>query len=233
MLTLRGHSFFPGPLGAGSTVIDLGAHRGEFSAQVRARFGCRCIAVEANPNLIEHVRKVEGVQAHGCALAGADGEMTLHYSANPEASSIKAGPMDATGDSAVVPARSLASLLAEAGVTRVDLLKVDIEGAEVEMFDSLSDDELCRIDQITIEWHDFSGAVSADEIARIAGRLDRVGFEAFRFGADNMNWLFARRDAPGLGRLRRKYVQLFVRPARGLLHAFRRSTGVQVGLSNE
>jgi FkbM family methyltransferase len=233
MITLRGHSFFPAPLGAHSIVIDLGAHRGEFSKQIKSRFGCRCIAVEANPKLIDFVRAVDGVEAYACAIAASDGEVTLHFSKNLEASSIKPHPLDANGQSVTIPSRSLRSLLSEAGVTRVHLLKVDIEGAEVSLLDSLTDKELARIDQITLEWHDFCGSVSSDDIRRLVARLDQIGFEGFRFGSDNMNWLFVRRGAPGIGMLRRKYVRHMVRPLRNILHFVRNRTGIGVGLSGE
>ncbi len=42
-----------------------------------------------------------------------------------------------------------------AGVDRIDLLKIDIEGAEIGMFDDCTDEELSSIGQITVEFHAF------------------------------------------------------------------------------
>jgi FkbM family methyltransferase len=236
MLTLRGHTFLPSPLGPSSTVVDLGAHRGEFARLIRCRFGCRVIAVEANPRFVADVQAVPGVEAHECAVCGRDGDLTFHLSDNPEAGAIMVGSF-ASGDSTTVHGRPLKGLLREAHVDRIDLLKMDIEGAEVEVFESLADDDLRRIDQITMEFHDFCGLVKPEEIAHVCNRLARVGFDGMRFGNDgrfgNMNWLFVRRGVPGAGAVRRAYVKHVVRRARRLLHSVRGRTGVRVGLSNE
>src|SRR2546430_10438031 len=53
-----------------SVVVDLGAHKGEFAGEVVRRFGCRGIAVEANPAMVEALRGVRGGEAHCCAVGG-------------------------------------------------------------------------------------------------------------------------------------------------------------------
>lgn len=226
MLTLRGHTILPGPLGPLSTVVDLGANRGEFAKQVRDYFGCRVIAVEANPKLIPEVRAVPGVEAHHCAVAGRDGEVAFHFSNESEAGAVVPGVRHATGEIVSVPARTLRSLLQEAKVEHVHLLKVDIEGAEVEVVDSLSDEEIQRIDQITLEFHDFCGLVSTADVRRICDRLSRLGFDGIQFGgwdrsSDNLNWLYVRRGLPRAGRFRRAYVKHVIRPIRNALHRLR------------
>jgi FkbM family methyltransferase len=225
MLTLQGHTFFPSALHRDSVVVDLGANRGGFSQGVRSRFGCRCIAVEANPDLAAALRTSSTIESYQCAIAAADGESALHLSADPEGSSIQGNPPQSTGESVIVPARTLTTFLKEAGVTHVDLLKVDIEGAEVRMFDSLGDADLQRIDQISVEWHDFCGFVTAQDIERVAKRLDRLGFEGIRFGLDNINWVFVRRDLARPGVVRRKYVRYLMNPARNMLHRLRARVG--------
>lgn len=220
MRTLRGHTFMPAPLGPASTVVDLGANAGEFAALVRRSYGCRVVAVEANPTLVERVRAVEGVEVVHAAVMDRSGEIELMLSDNPEASTVLPGGrgMQLNGSRVRVPARTLEEVLSQHGVDRVDLLKVDIEGAEVPMLLCASDALLGRIDQITMEFHDFCGLVSPEQLAAVVERLERAGFDGLRFGADNMNWLFVRRGAVGIGSLRRLYVKHLVRNARSMVH---------------
>jgi FkbM family methyltransferase len=234
ILTLRGHTFLPGPLGPSSVVVDLGSNRGEFAQQVRACFGCRVIAVEANPRLFPQVRGVQGVEAFNFAVSGRNGEATFHFSEESEAGAITSGIVRATGEAMKVPTRTLASLLDDAKITHVDLLKVDIEGAEVEVFDSLSDAELGRVDQITLEFHDFCNLVAPAEVKRIADRLRNLGFDGIRFGgwdkrSKNLNWLFVRRGLRRAGWLRRSHVKFLIRPLRDALHRARHLSGWRLG----
>jgi len=54
-----------------------------------------------------------------------------------------------------VRAVTIASLIEEAGVDRVNILKLDIEGAEIEVFDAKCKGWIDRIDIIVIELHDW------------------------------------------------------------------------------
>jgi hypothetical protein len=85
IMTLQGHSFIPGYLSSKSTVVDLGANLGEFSGAIRARFGCRCIAVEPNRALIDKIRCIEVVWA---AIAGNNEEVELDVAGGVEESRI-------------------------------------------------------------------------------------------------------------------------------------------------
>ncbi len=220
MRTLRGHTFMPAPLGPASTVVDLGANVGDFSTLIRRSYGCRVIAVEANPQLVERVRAIEGVEALHAAVTDRSGEIELMLSDNPEASTVLPGGqgMQLNGSRVRVPTCTLEEVLAKHAVEHVDLLKVDIEGAEVPVLLSTPEALLRRIDQITMEFHDFCGLVTPEQLAAVVERLESLGFDGLRFGSDNMNWLFVRRRAEGIGSLRRLYVKHVVRNARSMMH---------------
>src|SRR2546425_1176610 len=137
ILTLQGHSFIPGYLSSKATVVDLGANLGEFSDAIRARFGCRCIAVEPNPAFIDEIRLKSGVEVVWSAVAGSDEEVELDVAGGIEESRIVPSGTGATGHRVRVPGRRLELLLH--GIKHVDLLKVDIEGSEVAMFRACPD----------------------------------------------------------------------------------------------
>src|SRR5262249_43908597 len=146
--------------------------------------------------------------------AGSDEEVELDVAGGIEESRIVPRGTGATGHRVRVPGRRLELLLH--GIKHVDLLKVDIEGSEVAMFRACPDGVLQAIDQITIEFHDFCGLVSKEEIDEIRERLALLGFDGLRMSTNNKNWLFIRRS--GVATLRRLYVKYLMRPARNALH---------------
>jgi hypothetical protein len=134
----------------------------------------------------------------------------------------------------MVSSVTLSELMSRCGIDRVALIKADIEGAEIGVFRTADEATLSRIDQITVEFHDFLGLGTAVEIDAVRRRLESAGFVAIRFSEDNTNWLFVRRTLPGFSLLRRFYVTQVVRNSRLLLHRLRRMTGRRlIGLSSE
>lgn len=64
------------------------------------------------------------------------------------------------------------SFLAKCGINHIDLMKVDIEDSEIELFANLPNDLLQRIDQMTVEFHDFKPEFAL--AAKVRAKLDRL-----------------------------------------------------------
>lgn len=204
LITLETHTLFDDPLGRDSVVVDLGANRGLFARAVVQRFGCRCLAVETVPELSTAIPALPGLTVVNAAIAGFDGAIDLNISSHPEASTIMANP----GAGRVlrtcrVPALRLASLLAAHGIDRIDLLKVDIEGAEVELFQSMDDSSLAKIGQISCEFHDEFGMISPEQVDQIDQRLKKAGFDRIQFYRTNrLDMLYVNKRRRGLSRFK-------------------------------
>jgi FkbM family methyltransferase len=155
LLHIRGHAVWALTLNTNSVVIDAGTHRGEFASSIHSRFGCRCILVEANPSLASKLTPPPGGEVINAALAATDGTAEFIFRDNLEAGGILSQAWDTTNTRCTIPTISLARLMEQAGVPQIDLLKLDIEGAEFTFLDQTSDSSLCSIKQITIEFHDF------------------------------------------------------------------------------
>lgn len=186
LTSARGHHFLAGALDGDSVVVDLGAHQGEFSVELASRFGCRCYAVEANPALCNRMAEMSRVKVFNYAIAGENRPVSLRVDANLEASSL-AGDAESGSDVLVtVRGMTLETYLRCHGIDSVDLLKVDIEGAEVDLFTSLSDEVLGRMGQITVEFHDFIESLNmANEVDAIKRRLASLGFACIVFSRSN------------------------------------------------
>lgn len=67
--------------------------------------------------------------------------------------------------------RTLSSFLHEAGLARVDLLKIDVERAELDVLGGIDPSDWSKIEQVVIEVHDEDGRGAA-----IARKLGAYGF---------------------------------------------------------
>ena len=91
---------------------------------------------------------------------------------------------------------TLDRFLKDSAIPVINLLKIDIEGAERELFRSTNDEFLRSVEQITIEFHDFiSGSINRDEVLKICKRLERLGFYCIPFSfmipeAETADFLF-------------------------------------------
>lgn len=179
LTSIRGHHVWADPLNSDSIVIDAGAHRGEFSSAILEQYGCRCFLVEANPALASElvVPGAEGVVAG--ALTAHDGNAQFGLgSTNLESGTVVIDPEVKSFNGAIeVEAFSLASLMAKLHLERVDLLKLDIEGAEFEVIESTPPEVWRQVGQITVEFHDFQPRFAGRNLfERAKDRLEKIGF---------------------------------------------------------
>ena len=171
------HTFCPVPLNESSVVVDLGANIGEFSRQLNKITGCQCYAVEASPELYSRIPQTNKIKVFNYAISDKNDPVILNLSSDPEGNSIHHLPATLVTNTVTVQGITLPSFLAQNGISEVDLLKIDIEGAEIELFNSLTDEELLKFKQITIEFHDFIPAMNLDkDVALVKKRLKALGF---------------------------------------------------------
>jgi FkbM family methyltransferase len=122
------------------TFVDIGANVGLYSLFVAARggSGAHVLAIEPQPGIVERLRfnvvanPGFDIVVQPVAVSDHDGEARLVVHETDEGGAHLAelgGPPRATGRVSV-PCRTLAALVAGAGITAIDALKVDIEGAE-------------------------------------------------------------------------------------------------------
>lgn len=185
LVTLRGHHFLADLLGPDSTVVDLGAHLGEFSRAVHDAYGCQSIAVEADPVLFERIAEGEGIRKVHRAIGAVDGPVTFARDANPESSHL-ASDGRAGIETLTVDGCTLETLRQQLGIARIDLLKLDVEGAEVQILASVDDSTLQEIPQITVEFHDFIEELRSRVAVEAAKtRLKKLGFACVVFSRSN------------------------------------------------
>jgi FkbM family methyltransferase len=166
-------------LGPGDVVLDCGANIGEFTG-VFLSTGATVHAFEPDPwtfgQLQNNFRGIDRLHLHPQAVSVAAGETTLYRRADfaecPELASVSASLCVEKSNvdpecSVAVEQISLVEFIRGLD-RRVSLLKMDIEGAEVDVLEHLLDNgclQLCG--QVFVETHD-------DRIPRLKERTDRL-----------------------------------------------------------
>jgi FkbM family methyltransferase len=140
-------------------VLDIGAFDGEWSHQIATRYGATIHAFEPNPaastKLRDRLGGLPNVVAHHYGLGGRDQQAVLTL-AGPGSSIYGVDAGDAELDTVTVTIRDVALVLAELGVDRIDLLKVNIEGGEYDLFDRLIGcGRLPRVRLVLVQFHEW------------------------------------------------------------------------------
>ncbi|HWY53268.1 MAG TPA: FkbM family methyltransferase [Terriglobales bacterium] len=154
VLIFRSKSYDPGIPGfSPNTIVDAGAHIGMASILFAQRYPmARIIAVEPEPSnfaaLIRNTAPYKTITPIQAALWRQDGEVTL----GPSNAHPKGAFQIVENGQQRVRAITMDTLMRETGIESIDLLKVDIEGAEVEVFESCPWISNARV--IAIELHD-------------------------------------------------------------------------------
>ena len=134
-------------LSPGGVAIDVGANLGEWAVPLARRVGPsgRMLAIEPAPRAATALEKTLVVNALAqaevirCAIGDHDGTVEFAVpivtSVRVDTGAARIGPAAAGQEALKVVLRSLDSLAAEHRLNRIDLIKIDVEGAERQVLD--------------------------------------------------------------------------------------------------
>ena len=185
-----------------SIVIDCGCgYEAELSQHLIGRFGLRAFGVDPTqkhgPVLNALSQRLDGRFVHLPLAVGAlDGMMRFSESVNNESGSLLGDHVNvldrAETRSYDVQVVSLRSLVQQVKSSQVDLLKLDLEGAEYELLGGVSYDDVAPFAQIFVEFHHHAvQRYSPSDTAKIVERVRGLGFSSYSI--DDHNFLFWQR----------------------------------------
>jgi FkbM family methyltransferase len=167
----------------GMTFIDIGANCGTYAVLGAAKVerSGRAIAIEASPrlaHLLQETIDLNGLTGHcdvlSCAAGAEPGKLVLHQMANRQGGSTllkdiaeraASGLMGESLIATEVEVRTLDDIIAERDITRIDLIKIDVEGFEYEVLQGARATLHRFRPRMILEWHNafFEGR---QEVAR-------------------------------------------------------------------
>ena len=166
----------PNPL-----VVDVGGYIGDFSIYAASRLNANVIVYEPtleNWTMLKDNVALNGLESRVTLVnkaVGRDGTLTLNVEVSGQEvhSSSRWYPGAPQRD---VPSLTLDQVVANHELDKIDLLKVDCEGGEYDLFRYASDDVLARVDRVTLEWHGV-GPETDDLLHELRDRLGAAGFK--------------------------------------------------------
>lgn len=156
-------------------ILDIGAHKGMFSVYVRClNSDVSVFAYEPEERNFAALKKhfkmnhVEGVVAKNLAVVGEGGGSRRLYLSEDSHNHSLIG----SGDFKEVGSVGMAAILQRIG--KCSLLKMDCEGAEFEILNSLSKEDFANAGAFYIEYHELVEGMRGDDLKRL---LEKFGYK--------------------------------------------------------
>jgi len=173
------HTFIPSLLKQGGIVLDCGANHGIFSRWISENTKNEVHAFEPNPSLYADLSELERVQFHPFAIGDAAGFLKFHLSQDDQSSSLLYNHKSCT--SIDVEVVTLETWARSKNISSIELLKLDIEGAEIGVLLKTSEIFLKSIKQISVEFHESMHPEDLPEVLKVIERLKGLDFYVCKF----------------------------------------------------
>ena len=168
----------------------------DFDLELINSFGATVHAFDPTPRSIEWVKNQQLPKHfifHPFGLSAENGHMDFFPPA--KASSTHFSPIDRYGDTNNVvraPVKDIDTIASELKHKEIDLLKMDIEGAEYEVIEALPKNRVA-INQILIEFHHMYKGVPISKTVDAISTLSNLGFELFNISQRTYEFSFRKK----------------------------------------
>jgi len=186
-------------LGPNSIVLSVGIGEDiSFDRALIDQYGVEVHAFDPTPKSLEWLRSQTlpaSFHAHPYGLANCDGEISFFPPRDPTHVSHSAivrhsGPSEGVR----CPVRRLETIMDMIGASRIDLLKLDIEGAEYEVLQDLAAGTV-RPRQILVEYHHRFPGIGVTKTRRSIALLRSLGYAVFDVAPSGEEFSFLWRSA--------------------------------------
>lgn len=167
-----------------AVVVDIGANQGLFTYWA-SLFSKQVYSVEPSFEHFEALKQLisfnsmKNVTPIKCAISNFTGKGTFYKLPNTTMFSLT--PAMKTGDTEAVEVVTLERLFNQLSINHVDILKVDVEGEEFNIFSHSSFDKVAsRVSTIITEYHTWTG----NNPIQLKNMLHDRGFEVVQLGTE-------------------------------------------------
>lgn len=163
-------------------IIDIGGHKGMFALYARClNEGVPIFIFEPDEENFSELKNnikenhAKNIHPKNLAIAGRNEERTFYISADSHRHSLLQD-IEHTYEKRLttVTLENILSRIEKEGRAKIDLLKMDAEGAEFEILENTAPETLKKIRTIYLEYHQYSPELTPDRLKRI---LEKSGFK--------------------------------------------------------
>lgn len=177
-----------------STIYSIGiGEDASFDTALIKKFGLTIHGFDPTPRSIEWVKKQgfsDRFVMHEYGIAAFDGTVSFNPPENPDHVSYTLLDRPSTEAKAIsVPVKRLSTIMKELGHDRIDLLKMDVEGAEYDVIDDIDESNI-RPQQFVVEFHHRFPGVGVKRTEDAINKLRSMGYGLFSVSATNEEFCF-------------------------------------------
>lgn len=169
-----------------SIVFDLGGYQGQWASDIYSRYRCQVIVFEPVKQFAERIRK-RFLKNTDISVF----QFGLGKTSRRETINICGDGSSIFKDSAMkeqIQIIDVVEYITGQDISRIDLMKVNIEGGEYELLERLIESRLIRIiSSIQVQFHNISNDSSA-RMARIQNRLRETHHPIYQYRFVWENW---------------------------------------------
>lgn len=160
----------------GDIVVDIGFNYGIFSLGALNNGASKIYGFEPNKNIYNIIKGIypdkDKVKIFNFAVSNKNEVLTFNEGYNSLASSLESSVGDYK-ESYDVFCIDFYDFIKKNNIDRINFLKIDCEGAEYQIFESIPDDFFSTINKIHVEYHFNDG----EKIKLLINKLERNGFD--------------------------------------------------------
>lgn len=168
-----------------------------FDLSVINIYGVNIFAFDPTPkslNWLKQQNLPHNFRYYDYGLADFDGYVKFYPPENPDHVSHTLLYRSATSGSYIeVPVKSLKTIMAELGHTKIDILKMDIEGAEYAVIDHIIANNI-QISQLLVEFHDRFEGVESNKSKLYIKKLHDFGYQTFSISESGFEYSFLKNE---------------------------------------
>lgn len=163
-----------------------------FDLELINQYGVTIHAFDPTPKSIEWVSSQNPPNnfiLHEYGLADFDGNVTFNAPVNPEHVSHSILDINSTSGSITVAVKKIKTIMSEIDTEKIDVLKMDIEGAEYQVIDNIISSNV-RPNQLLIEFHHRFPNVGIKKTNDAISKLKNSGYQIFSVSPSHEEFCF-------------------------------------------
>ena len=188
-----GWATWPGTLDSRSVVYSFGIGDDiTFDLSLIRKYRTTVEAFDPTPQAAEWLKQQTlpaEFRYHGTALADRDGFIDFYAPIAGRKCHSTIGRAAGQAASQQVPSRRLVTIMRELGHRHIDVLKIDIEGAEYDVLTDMLDSKIA-VRQLLIEFHHRFETIGADKTRQAISALRALGFRICWISPDHKEFSF-------------------------------------------